>query len=70
MGMNGRSISTNRMSYMSKNEEENSVCVNESFKKESGIKGLSRIGSSNKFAQRERVLPKETEDSLQIFRAL
>ena len=73
LGMTGRSISTNRTSYVNKNEEDNSY-INESFRRDTTYgKGLNRIGSSNKFSnksERERVVSKETEESLQIFRAL
>ena len=73
LGMTGRSISTNRTGYANKNEEDNSY-INESFRRETPYgKGLNRIGSSNKFSnklEREKIVSKETEESLQIFRAL
>jgi len=65
MGLNGRSISTNRTGYGNKREEEGQMDMSFSGK------GLNRIGSMNRFNQRtERMSVKETEESLKIFRAL
>ncbi len=68
LGMNGRSISTNRTGYGNKKGEEDGEMERDvSFSR----KGMNRVGSVNKFGQRtERMDVKETEDSLKIFRAL
>jgi len=69
LGMNGRSISTNRTGYGNKREEDEEIIGNDDVS--SSRKGMSRVGSVNKFGQRtERFDKKETEESLKIFRAL
>jgi len=72
LGLNTRSISTNRSHVNNKLEEENKNQANESFRRDSSFsKGLNRAGSINKFNHKtERLSAKETEESLQIFRAL
>ncbi len=73
LGLNTRSISTNRSHINNKLEEENkNQQANESFRRDSSFsKGLNRAGSTNKFNHKtERLSAKETEESLQIFRAL